>query len=923
MRSCAAFPILLVLTATACKRNQDDTGSQYEPGCITVDGEGGYRYLADALEVAGSESSIRLCAADVEESVVVSQDVTITGSGAGVTHWFAPTNQPAMVVASGVDVTLVGVQIVSTRNGITVEDGGALTVENVEIAEAGSWGIEATAATVTATGLVVEGALWGGIRMDGGTLDLDTSRIDDCVGWGVLLEAGATATLTDDTLRQTFLSDESASEWDGWAVGVKGGSTVDIAGGHLDGNVLGGVYAEGLSAVTLDGVEADGNYFGLWMENSTLDVANTVIDVPEQYAILAIAGSTVTLTNVQLTADPETSPYEDDTNYLNGGYGLLTQAAESVTITDSVISGFNGGGFYVVGTVTENMPLALTNTVVTDNGGQGGIFQWADLTFTDVTFSDTRNYDELCVADYTWSCNWALAIFQGDVTWTGGGVTGSDDMGLVMQQGSATLEDLDISDNETYGLWVIDSALDVTSTSFSGWGDTSIQIQSAVGLLDDVSFSGRDFVYVYTYDTTEYRYYGEATDITAYDSTVVIQDSTFADGNDAIDASSTEVTVHDSAFSGYTGYGLDVYGGSLEVLRTSFDGMGRYTLYCFGDAAVDFDTVTLSDTVTTVDRQETWTDGSLVGEYEWSNPGPVLYASGCGMDLENLVIDGATDQAIDLYNSATEIDGLVVTDVATAQTDGEPAVEIRYTSGTASVWLNEVEVTGVANGPAVKISGYAGLVSPSVTLRGLKIGIENDDEVSGVAGDGVVLDTLVGDAPEDIQLHEFDIANTGGAGIRVTGATAEIDGVGLDPNYTGTITDATAAGLHAENGGVTARDLTVADAGAAGLRFQGGTHDVQDIAVTSPAAQGLYAEDASLTVKNVTVADAGASGFLFHGGTHDVQDVSVTSALLYGMECPTDPPDPPEDVPEFTTCTHGDLLGTEGALSGCDACGVD
>jgi hypothetical protein len=935
-----ALLTFIALSATACKGNQDDTGSDYEPGCITVDGEGGYRYLVDALEVADAGSEIELCRADIEETVVVSEDVTITGRGSGNTHWFAPTNEPAMVVMGGATVTVTDLQIVSTRNGITIEEGGGLVVENVAILGAGSYGIEAILATVTATGLVVEDALWGGIRMDGGTLDLEDSRIDDCTGWGILLEAGAQATLIGNTLRETTLSDESASEWDGWAVGVKGGSTVDITGGHLDGNVLGAVYSEGLSTVSLEGVEAEGNYFGLWMENSTLDVANTLVDVPEQYAILAIAGSAVTLTNVQLTADPEFSPYEDDTTYLNGGYGLLLQAADSLTITDSLISGFNGGGFYVVGSVTENVPVTLANTVVTDNGGQGGIFQWADLTFTDVTFSDTRNHDELCVESYTWSCNWALAAFQADVTWTGGTISGNGDMGLVMQQGSATLEDLALSDNETYGLWLLESALDLQSSGFSGWGDTAMQMQSSVGLLDDVSFLDRDWTYVYSFDTTEYRYFGEATDVLAIDSTLVIQNSSFTDGNDAIDVSSTEVTVQDTTFSGYTGYGVDIYGGNLELLRTSFDGMGQRSLYCFGGGTVDFDTVTVTNTVTTTDRQETWTDGTMTGEYEWTNRGPALYASSCGVDLEDVVIDGAVDQAIDFLNGSTEIDGLVVTDTATEQTDNEPAVEIRHTSETANAWLNDVEVTGVANGPAVKISGFTSDTTPSVTLRALTIGLEDDDGNSGVAGDGIVLQTLGG-----VTLDEFDIANTGGAGIRAIDATATIDGIGLDPTYTGTITDTTAEGLyadgatltvtdltstsagtqglHAEDGALTVSEFTVTDAGAAGLHFQGGTHDVQDGTITGAAAQGLYAEDASLILKNITVADAGASGFLFHGGTHDVQDVSVTSAVLYGMECPTtNPPDPPEDVPVFTICTHGDLLGTEGDLSGCDACGL-
>ena len=52
----------------------------YDPGCITVDGGGGYAKLADAVTVASEGAIIELCDGTYEESVVVEKSVTIRGA---------------------------------------------------------------------------------------------------------------------------------------------------------------------------------------------------------------------------------------------------------------------------------------------------------------------------------------------------------------------------------------------------------------------------------------------------------------------------------------------------------------------------------------------------------------------------------------------------------------------------------------------------------------------------------------------------------------------------------------------------------------------------------------------------------------------------------------------------------------------------
>jgi len=896
-------PLLVPLLLVAPMLGSGCTIHGFHRGCIQLDGKGGYKNLADALTLAEDGSTLALCNRDVTESVTVDKNVSIVGLGAGSTVWIPPDGQPAITVTDGGEATVSGIWFQGSGTDLLAEAGGAIVANDVQLTAA-TWGIDATDAPVTGTGIVVEDSTTGGIHMSGAAavLDLSDSRIDGNTGYGVLLEQGALGTLSGGVLRNTFVSDPNASQWDGFAVGLKSGSSASVSDVTANGNVLGVLYAEGSSTATLDNVSATNNYFAVWAENSDVTVTNSTIQNSQQYDVVGTNGATLDIEGTELSADPSSSAYEDQSSTLVGSYGILMQGALGLTLKGSTITGHNGGGVWAVGTVSQDMPAEIDDTTFDDNGSQALFTQWVDATLGNVDVTGTRNNDAGCIdtVNQTLSCNWGIGSFSSSLDWTGGALSGSEGIGLLVQDGSASVSGVDFADNDNVSVQAVSSALAVSDATVKGHGSLGIAGIDSVAQVRHTDFSDRDYTTsTFDNDGIETRTHDNALDIYAQGGTTTLSDLTFTHDDFGIDLDGTDATLADLALQGMLGFAIrQENGGSLDVQRVTMDQTGPAALTCSADgidtggkwtgtlSAAD---VTITDSKGFGQLVETFdASGNATGTSTTTYGGPVISADGCDTTLARVAITGADDNGITTNDSQAELRDVTVQDVARGDNpSGDPAIDLKFPTLDPTVIASGVSVSGVALGDGLSLTGNTGATGAQVVLEQLSLGLDDGDGISGIAGHGVLL-TDVGCAQTSscpVSVRDFDLANIGSTGISARGSWGTVAGRFRDTDFGGTITGAGGDGIR-----------SVPDTDADPVRAGG--LNVQDTTVTSPAAAGV-----ALTA-----------------GIHAVTGLTVSSAGTWGMVCPTSPPSPSADVPVFTECTPDALDGASGALSGCDAC---
>ena len=216
---------LAVLSACNGKGGSVDTGEiedtepeyNFEEGCILVDGEGGYRWVTDALTVADPGSTITLCAGEMEESIEVDKTVIIEGPEDEELVWIGETNKAVITIQGADGVEVRNLTLHSTRNGINIENATNTVVDNVYFTEIQGTGLRAVDAEATSVIDCFFGDLSAPPVGDtGGDTGWDTDEPD----------AGDTDTDTEDTGWDTGGPDSPSGDWIGYGgAEFSGGST--------------------------------------------------------------------------------------------------------------------------------------------------------------------------------------------------------------------------------------------------------------------------------------------------------------------------------------------------------------------------------------------------------------------------------------------------------------------------------------------------------------------------------------------------------------------------------------------------------------------------------------------------------------------------------------------------------------------------
>ena len=475
------------------------------------------------------------CVITLASSLLVSESLTITGPGAGN---LAVDGASAVQVLRALPAATLTVSDLTVRNGRDAGSGGGifasssltLTRVTVRTSSAPTGGGVYAAADATLVDCILEANTAttdsGGGMQASGPLTISGSRFFENLapahkgyGGGAGLIAFGVTTISD-----TDFIGNSTGDWGGGAYLAEFAqtSTTLLDGVRFIGNTAedgggGGLFVWFAAALT--GVEAIGNYAG--------------------YRGGGVYGSYAGNYGLTLTGGSLQN------NSSEGGGGLYADgdiAVDGTEMTGNVSRFGNGGGMWTpASAVVSN--VTVTGNIVLKGGNSGGLDTGTNLTLSNSTLSDNRNFANngggsgsggtSTVSDSEYRGNVAEGSGGGLIAYGGAVVTGSHFSGNTSTSvgGAIDANSLEISDSELEG-----------NTAQANWGGGA--------------------------------YVGQAA--TATDTLFTDNAAAYAGGGLAVQFGTTEVTGgrFEGNHVGVTGWGGGIYAGgpSLEIDGTEFAG---------------------------------------------------------------------------------------------------------------------------------------------------------------------------------------------------------------------------------------------------------------------------------------------------------------------------------------------------------------
>lgn len=856
----------------------DDTGGgggpDYEEGCITVDGAGGYKWINDAIAVAGEGATIALCeGSGHEEAVRIDKPVVLVGPGAGSFTLTAPVNEPAIeITAPGAQVS--GLTVAGTRSGVVVADGADnVLLDGIVASGLGNFGVTVgDAAGVTVRNSDLSANPYGGIEVDGGDVTVEASTLTGNTAFGARATGGGTLTLVGNTISGTLQTDPDDIA-DGHGTFAEGGASLVLQGNTLADNAVSGVWTEEGNA-SVDGDVITNGLFGVIVQNGIFDGVNLTVEGPQVIGLFVSTTQPTTLAGGTIRTDPAASASVkyDEWGGSNGiaGAGIVFIGPEP-TLTDATIAGWNNCGVLLA--ADESGGTGVVERTVIEGAGRYGLRnEYLTTTVTDTVVSGTRVVDApedrvdpsagIDVLCYYVNYYAGLYNIYGTVSWTGGGIDGSEGWGASQVYGSMSFSNGAFADNACSGLVSYGGVLVARDSDFSAHADSNA---IASNYDTSVTVSGNTFrgnrseegfseIYDY-WDLYGYRYqydyapgYARNTDVIVFGAaSTTIEDNAFEMGDQALSLNGGSGVVARNTFTDYrstavqAAQGYDSGGallpGDFELSDNAFTRVNGRALACYS-STVELQDSTFTETgdyayAYTYTYEDT-SGGSSNFTVNGALGGTPVYASSCTLLMDDVEIDGATETAVDIVSfgdtgAAAELSGLRISGLGASTED--PAVS------------------------ALSIEAYAGAV--------------------------------------DIRIDDLDISDA-----------ATSTAISAYMSSTGTLA-------------IDAEAVRVDDAGFVGLDITNTRSDAAlsasfvGLEVSGMESHAVRATRATLSIDTAVLSDNGGSGLVLSRGEATVSASTLTNNAAYGMTCADDVSD---------SCTEVDLSGNAlGASDGCSA----
>jgi len=479
-------------------------------------------------------------------------------------------------------------------------------------------------------------------------------------------------------------------------------------------------------------------------------------------------------------------------------------------------------------------------------------------------------------------------------------VTDNNDWGLTMVNGVLDVEGGSFARNERNSIFSQAGSLSVAGTAFSEARATHLTVQQgSAAVIDNCTFADGAYTIENEFDNgsgevTLTRSYFQAQEILISDGDATISNSTFSNGERGItvfgnETDPAQVEISNTTFTDYNAQVLYAASNSeLSANNVTLTNVGRWGAYCY-NCVMDLDQVRFENFTAYKYKYEYFVDGELLFDNEFERSDTVLYTSIGQVSLKDVVFDGLNGRAMFSSSSTIEMDGVSLKNVMRETTD-RAALELTWTrrliddvvqpTSYPTAVINDLTIEGqvgtldeetgepVAAQDALYMSAWrdpetGALVEGFVELVDVNVASSSDGNVTG---DGVDLNLL-----GDVSITGLDVSGTVGSGLRMIQTNAMVTGV--------------AAG----------RTGAIDTTGAPGVVIEADLGDESG---------------ATVQLSDLTVSGATGDGITVSSGTHSFSNVSVISATGWGATC--------VDA-TFTSC-DASLTGDLGAQSGCDAC---
>ncbi len=820
-----------------------DSAPVYDDGCITVDGAGGYAHLADAITEAEEGSTISLCEGTFAEPTEVSKGVSIVGAGPGTILEGDGTSAALDIVAA--NVTVSGLTVQGSYTGLSVS-GADASLTDIAFEATGGWGVTAEGAT----GLTIDGCTFnetaGGVDVIGGSVTISGSTFTLPTGFAIEIEGAATAVI-DGNQVDGVIADKNNYK-DGYGVYVIDGSSATLSGNTIAG-------AASVSVKVKDGtVDASGeswteSAFGLYVDGGSATVAGSTLEDQSVLGIFAL-GDTFSVTDTTITTTSGAScdlPYAD-WGPAGGDYScgaLLLAADGTADIADVSVSGFNNFGVFVLPYTGSETTLTMSNVTVDDIGRIGMYLSGVNGTADGISVTNLREPElaQPCTPDgYTYYIDYSASVVVagGEVAVTNATFADNAGWGISAATARVSVADSTFTNNTCSGILNVQSALEVSGSTFTGAVTTGL-IWDSYGAtsITTSAFSGNHATSSYTYDngdgtSSTYTNSPAGVDLQVSSSTsFLLSDSTFSDGDQAIQSYSSEIEVVGNTFTGYEDTILYASQNASTVFSSnSAEDFGGYLVSNY------YGEVEMNDNVVGTTRAYEYTytsstDGVPNYEYTYSTYTPLVYAYGtttypCDIIADGLDAESLYSTGINLYDCSAELSDVSFGSVGNIASDH--ALYGYWTSVDPLLVIDGFEV-GSTTGNGVSLYGMSTGTS-YIEVDGLDFGT--------VAGVGFYASGL-----ESVSLSNSDMGETTSYGAQISGrssgdSTALVDGI--------TVGSGSAYGLYLTTLGSAEVVNNTTTGRTSGLYISGSTAEIQGNAFTTGTDFGMRCLATTLTL---------------------------------------------------------------------------